>query len=281
MTPLDDVSGTLRHALVDALVRNGHVRSPAVEAAMRRVPRHAFIPEVSPGEAYENRGIPLSDAGGENVSSLSAPAWVAAMLEELALEPGLRVLEVGAGTGYHAALLACLVGGEGRVVSIELEPWLAERARARLAELGFGQVRVVEGDGALGAPGEAPFDRILLTAGTWEVFPAWLEQLAPGGRLVAPLIFGGADTGACLVANLVREGDHLVGRVVMSAEMVPMRGEAGGARGEESSWAGAAWQPTSTSELRSVRVYPRSAAIEPGINEKLFVRGQCQILLER
>jgi protein-L-isoaspartate(D-aspartate) O-methyltransferase len=281
MAQSDEESAKLRNAIVDALVRDRHIRRPAVEAVMRSVPRHAFIPEVPLSEAYENSGISLMDASGEKVSALSAPAWVATMLEELAIEPGMRVLEVGAGTGYHVALIACLVGGEGRVVSIELAPWLAERARARLTELGFGQVRVLEGDGALGAPAEAPFERILLTTGTWEVFPAWLEQLSPGGRLVAPLIFGGADSSACLVVNLVREEDHLAGRAVMAAEMVPMRGQVGGARGEESSVAGPAWQPTPTSELRSVRVYPRSATVQPGPNEKLFVRGECLILLAR
>jgi methyltransferase of FxLD system len=281
MTPAWEEWVALREALVDALVRDGHVRSSAVAAAMRTVPRHAFIPEMPLVDAYENKGIPVADAGGKDVSSLSAPAWVATMLEELALEPGMRVLEVGAGTGYHAALLASLVGDEGRVVTVEIEPWLAERARTRLAELGFTHVKVVEGDGAQGAPNEAPFDRILLTTGTWEVFPAWLEQLAPGGRLLAPLIFGSADSGACVVVNLIRKGHHLAGQVVMGAEMVPMRGEIGGARGEQSSVAGMAWQPTPTSALRSVRVYPRSALVEPGINEKLFARGECQILLGR
>lgn len=92
--------------------------------------------------------------------------------------------EVGAGTGYQAALLTCLVGAQGRVVTVEIEPWLVERARERLAGQCLDQVRVVEGDGALGCPDESPFDRILLTTGTWEVFPAWFDQLIAGGCLV-------------------------------------------------------------------------------------------------
>jgi protein-L-isoaspartate(D-aspartate) O-methyltransferase len=248
---------------------------------MRYVPRDVFIPEASLLEAYEDRGIPIMDPSGDQVSSLSAPGWVAFMLEELALEPGMRVLEVGAGTGYHAALLACLVGDEGRVVTIEIEPWLAERARCGLTALGFEQVSVVEGDGALGAPEEALFDRILLTTGTWELFPAWTRQLVQGGRLVAPVRWARDEPRSCVVLNLRREGDELVGRPVMSAEVVPMRGEVGGARAEQEERAGEAWTPSALQEIRRVRVYPRSANVEPRINEKLFVRGECQILFER
>jgi protein-L-isoaspartate(D-aspartate) O-methyltransferase len=248
---------------------------------MRNVPRHVFIPEASVAEAYENRGIPILDLGGEPVSSLSAPGWVAFMLEELTLEPGMRVLEVGAGTGYHAALLACLVGDEGRVVTIEIEPWLAERASTGLTALGFEQVDVVTGDGALGAADEAPFDRILLTTGTWELFPAWTRQLVQGGKLVAPVRWARSEPQSCVVLNLRRDGEELVGRPVMSAEVVAMRGDVGGARAIQEERAGEAWTPSALQEIRRVRVYPRSANVEPRINEKLFVRGECQILFER
>lgn len=194
MTTTRDDAGTFRAALVDSLQSEGFLRSKATASAMRITPRHRFVPGLSLREAYENRAIPVVDEAGKQVSSLSAPGWVAVMLEELALTPGMRVLEVGAGTGYHAALLSDIVGSEGRVVTVEIEPWLAERACERLKELGHLQAIVVIGDGALGAPTEAPFDRILLTTGTWEVFPAWMEQLVPGGRLVAPLQFGGPMT---------------------------------------------------------------------------------------
>jgi protein-L-isoaspartate(D-aspartate) O-methyltransferase len=118
----------LRNALVDNLVADGHIRSAPIERAMRSVPRHAFIPEASTAEAYENRAIPIENASGAKASSLSAPIWVANMLEELSLSAGMRILEVGAGTGYHAALMAKLVGPTGRVVTVEIEPWLVERA---------------------------------------------------------------------------------------------------------------------------------------------------------
>jgi protein-L-isoaspartate O-methyltransferase len=140
---------------------------------------------------------------------------------------------------------------------------------------------LVEGDGALGAPGFAPFDRIVLRTGTWEIFPAWLEQLTCGGRLVAPVILGESQSGSCVVVNLVRVEDHLVGRPGAGVEMVRMRGKAGGARVRISSRAGSAWRPTSTAALRSIRVYPRFARLEPGPNQKLLVRGRCQILFER
>jgi protein-L-isoaspartate(D-aspartate) O-methyltransferase len=270
----------LRSRLVDALVRQGTVRSAAVERALRDVPRHAFVPDVPAAQAYEDRATPLTAPSGEPVSSLSAPTWVAAVLEELTLSPGMNVLEVGGGTGYHAALVASVVGQTGRVVTVEIERWLAERARSSLAELGFDQVKVMEGDGASFVSEDAPFDRIFLTTGTWELFPTWLAQLSMGGRLVAPLRFG-PDASACLLVSLARTSDHLAGRAVMGSEMVPMRGEAGQVATTEETKAGRNWKPSSPADLRSVQVYPRSAGIEPAADEKLFVRRTCLILLER
>lgn len=276
---IDDCA-TLRSALVDALVADGQVRSTVVEKAMRTVPRHAFIPGVHDLEAYENRAIPILAPSGESVSSLSAPDWVAVMLEELALSVGMRVLEVGGGTGYHAALVASIVGDEGKVVTVEIEPWLVERSLSYLTDLGFDRVSVIEGDGAALVSEQSPFDRIFLTTGTWEVFPAWFEQLAVGGHLVVPLQ-SGAVRSACMLVNLVRNRSNFEGRAVMGSEMVPMRGETGGARVAETTRAGKDWKPSSPADIRSVRVYGRSFEIEPGANEKLFVRGECQILLER
>lgn len=115
----------------------------------------------------------------------------------------------------------------------------------------------------------------------WEVFPAWLAQLVPGGRLVVPLQFGGAEEEACILVSPVREDGCLVGKPVVGANMVPMRGEVGGIREAESTRAGVAWRPTPSDELLSVRVCPRQIAVEPRPNQKLFVRGSCQIPLER
>ncbi len=176
-----------RNVLADELRREGYVRTAPVEAAFRAVPRHLFVPEVDPNRAYRNEVVPLEVPGREVASSASQPAIVAAMLEQLGLESGCRVLEVGAATGYNAALMAHMVGGEGRVVTVEIDEALARRARESLAAAGFGRVAVMHGDGGSGHPDGAPYDRIIVTAGAPDIVPAWREQLAPNGRLVLPL----------------------------------------------------------------------------------------------
>jgi protein-L-isoaspartate(D-aspartate) O-methyltransferase len=116
------------------------------------------------------------------------------MLEQLQIAPGNRVLEIGAGTGYNAALLAHLVGPRGTVTTIDVDEDITDQARAALKDTGYPQVRVVLGDGALGYPGRAPYDRIISTVGAWDMPLAWLDQLAPAGRLVVPLRLRGSVT---------------------------------------------------------------------------------------
>ena len=118
---------------------------------------------------------------------------MAVMLEQLRLAKGQRVLEIGTGTGYNAALIARIVGGHGSVVTIDVEPDLADRARASLAATGLDGVTVVCGDGADGAAGYAPYDRVIVTAGVWDLAPQWLAQLGPGGRIVAPVSVRGVQ----------------------------------------------------------------------------------------
>jgi protein-L-isoaspartate(D-aspartate) O-methyltransferase len=155
---------------------------------MTAVPRHLFVPEVPLAEAYGlDAVVTHRDAQGVPTSSASAPGTVAGMLEQTQVRPGQRVLEVGDGTGYNAALLAHLVGPSGSVTTIEYDAEVAEVARAHLAAYGADRVRVVAGDGTLGAAEDGPFDRILVTAGAWDVAQAWVEQLAPDGRVVLPL----------------------------------------------------------------------------------------------
>lgn len=176
-----------RHrVLVEEIKRKGCVQTAAVEAALCAVPRHLFVPHVPLEEAYGDRVISTKYIGDQLVSSASQPAMVALMLEQLALEPGQRVLEVGTGSGYNAALMAHLVGDAGQVISVELELDLSEGAKRHLAAAGFPHVRVVCGDGAAGYAKAAPYDRIIITASARDVVPAWWDQLAPGGRLVAP-----------------------------------------------------------------------------------------------
>ncbi|OGS49014.1 MAG: protein-L-isoaspartate O-methyltransferase [Euryarchaeota archaeon RBG_16_68_13] len=170
-----------RTRLVDALVRSGYISDPRVRAAFETVPREAFVPEESREGAYAD--VPLPIPHGQTIS---APSMIAIMLEEASLQKGERVLEVGTGSGYHAALLACLVGPEN-LVTIERIPALAAWGRENLARAGFSGVEVVTGDGSLGHPPRAPYDGIVATAGAPRIPDAWPAQLAAGGRIVAPV----------------------------------------------------------------------------------------------
>lgn len=176
-----------RNVLADELGRKGYVRTASVERAFRAVPRHLFIPEVDPDRAYRDEVVPIEVPGGTVASSASQPAIVAQMLEQLGIEPGDRVLEVGAATGYNAALMAHLVGEGGHVVTVEIDQSLARRARESLAAAGYARVEVIHADGGLGHPEGAPYDRIIVTTGAPDIAPAWRDQLAPEGRLVLPL----------------------------------------------------------------------------------------------
>ncbi len=181
----------LQAALLHTLHTSGALTDPAVAAAFRAVPRHLFLPDRPLAEVYRDEAIPTKLAGGQAISSSSQPAMMAIMLEQLALAPGQQVLEIGAGTGYNAALLGHLVGPTGRVVTVDIDEDLVEAAQRHLAAAGAANVLTVCGDGGLGYPAAAPYDRIILSVGAWDIAPAWLDQLKPGGRLVLPLDLGG------------------------------------------------------------------------------------------
>ncbi len=187
----DATSTALRRELVDHLRRHGHLHDDRVAAAFAAVPREAFLAEHAERHGlagvYRDRAIVTRrDAGGEPLSSSSQPAIMARMLEMLDAGPGQRVLEIGAGTGYNAALLAHLVGERGQVVSVELDADIAVAARRALLAAGV-PVRVEVGDGAGGWPPAAPVDAVIATASTEVVPRPWFDQLRPGGRLVVPL----------------------------------------------------------------------------------------------
>jgi protein-L-isoaspartate(D-aspartate) O-methyltransferase len=179
----------LRNAMADRLRAWGGVVMPTqVEAAMRTVPREAFLPGTPLAEAYGHSPVVTHrDVHGVATSSASAPGIVAAMLAQLDVRPGCRILEIGAGTGYNAALLACLTGPAGQVTTVELDPIVAAEAQKALAASGYGHVTVIVGDGEYGHAPCAPYDRIIVTAGAWDLPTAWADQLAPDGLLVAPL----------------------------------------------------------------------------------------------
>ncbi|WP_322750488.1 MULTISPECIES: methyltransferase, FxLD system [unclassified Frankia] len=158
---------------------------------------------------------------GRWCGSPRGPGVVAAMLEQLDVQPGHRILEIGAGTGYNAALLAELTGPTGHVVTIDIDTDVVEGARAALAAAGYGQVDVLCADGAAGHASASPYDRIIVTAGAWDLPPAWWQQLAPAGRLVVPLRIIGGTTRSIAFD---RQGDHLVSRSMVTCGFLAMRG---------------------------------------------------------
>ncbi|MCS7297480.1 MAG: protein-L-isoaspartate(D-aspartate) O-methyltransferase [Bacteroidia bacterium] len=170
----------LRRRLVQHLSAKG-IQDKRVLKAMEAVPRHLFVEPTLREHAYEDRALPIAEG-----QTISQPYTVAYQTELLAIEPGQKVLEIGTGSGYQAAIL-CEMGAE--VYSVELERNLYEQAKKRLEKLGYA-VRLRWGDGQFGWPTYAPFDRILLTAGTEKIPPALFEQLAEGGLLVAPVTKG-------------------------------------------------------------------------------------------
>ena len=213
----------LRDAMVDeVIVREWPGLDPPreVEAALRTVPRHLFAPEVPLETAYANHSIVTkrNERGGP-ISSVSAPWLQAIMLGQLQVAPGQRVLEIGSG-GYNAALLRELAGPDGSVTTIDIDQEIADRARMCLAAAGYRDVRVVCGDGEFGAAEYGPFDRIIVTAGTWDIPPAWVEQLAEGGRLVVPLRTKGLNRSWALE----HADRYLVGRAPQSCGFVPRQG---------------------------------------------------------
>jgi protein-L-isoaspartate(D-aspartate) O-methyltransferase len=168
-----------RERMVATQIAGRGVTDERVLAAMRDVPRHLFVPEALVREAYDDRPLPIGEG-----QTISQPYMVAAMTAALAPAPTDRVLEVGTGSGYQAAILARLAQS---VVTIERHPPLAARAEMTLAALGISNVRVVVGDGSSGYAPEAPYERILVTAGAPEVPGPLKAQLADGGRLVMPV----------------------------------------------------------------------------------------------
>lgn len=196
----------LRTELVDRLRRAGLVRTAAVEDVLRTVPRHLFVPDAPLAEAYGNAPVSIKDdAEGTSISCASQPGVVAGMLEQLDVRPGQRILEIGAGTGYNAGLLARLAGPGGRVVTLDVDEDLVAGARANLAAGGLPGVEVARRDGALGYAEAAPYDRIVATVGAHGVPHAWLEQLAPGGRLVTPQRLRGS---VCRTIAFERHGER-------------------------------------------------------------------------
>ncbi|MGH3830396.1 MAG: methyltransferase, FxLD system [Pseudonocardiaceae bacterium] len=261
---LDQDAAELRDAMVDEINADREwvgVVPREVEAALRTVPRHLFAPEVPLDQAYADRSIVTKRTErGAPLSSVSAPHIQAMMLGQLQAAPGQRVLEIGSG-GYNAALLRELVGPEGSVTTLDIDQEITDRAHACLTTAGYHDVRVLCADGELGAAEYGPFDRIIVTAGTWGIPSAWVEQLVEGGRLVVPLWTRGLGRSWALE----RRDGYLAGSDPMTCGFVPIQG-LGTVRsrsislhgGEASLWVGEQW--VDTAALGEVFSTPRAQA---------------------
>lgn len=224
-TPAPQPWAKAREQFVDSLLQSGHIRSPEVEEAFRVVPRHVFVPNSSLEEAYSDTVVSVKDdADGRSLSCASAPRIVAMMLEQASIRPGMRVLELGTGTGYNAALLGHMVGPAGAVTTVDVDQDLTDNARERLDEVDVGNVQVVLGDGALGYDANAPYDLVIATVGSHRVPAAWVEQLVPTGHLVAPVRIAG-DVSRSIV--FTRQGDHWTSVHAEMSTFMPLRDSVG------------------------------------------------------
>ncbi|MHB8539573.1 MAG: protein-L-isoaspartate(D-aspartate) O-methyltransferase [Candidatus Acidiferrales bacterium] len=201
--------------MVAEQIRKRGIRSPRVLDAMERVPRHLFVPDDLVARSYNDEPLAIGER-----QTISQPYMVAAMTETLELEGHERVLEVGAGSGYQAAVLAEL---SREVITIEARASLADAARDRLAALGYGNVRVEIGDGTLGFPELAPFAAILVAAAAPQIPPPLVEQLADGGRIVIPV---GASDRQMLV-RIRKIGGRLAEEQLFACQFVPLQGQYG------------------------------------------------------
>ncbi len=210
----DDPYRATRDAMVAEQIEARGIRDPAVLAAMRRVPRHRFVQDDLSAHAYIDRPLPIG-----HQQTISQPYIVAAMTEHVGPRPDMRVLEIGTGSGYQAAVLAECVR---EVYTIEILPELGRLAASRLAELGYTNVHVRIGDGYDGWPEEAPFDAIVVTAAPPTIPQPLLDQLAVGGRLVIPV--GEASQAELLVVTRTAQGFER--RTAEAVRFVPMTGKA-------------------------------------------------------
>ena len=206
-----------REAMVERQIESRGITDPKILEAFRAVPREAFISEDYADLAYGDHPLPI-EAG----QTISQPYIVALMIKAAEIKPGDKVLEVGAGSGYAAAVISRIAG---KVVAIERQRELVKIAQQRIARLGYDNVKIVEGDGTRGCPEEAPFDAILAAASGSHLPPQWVEQLAEGGRIVMPV----GDPG--WIQKLVKvtkgPGGNLITEDLGGVRFVPLIGEEG------------------------------------------------------
>ncbi len=208
-----------RQRLIESLIRRRYISKPDVIRAMMKVPRHLFIPSNIQDHAYND--CPQRIGEGQTIS---APHMVGIMVEKLDLAPGQKVFEVGGGSGYHAAVVAEIVGPEGHVYSMEYIDPLARRARLNIEKCGLGDmITILSGDGSLGHPEHAPYDRVFVTCAAPDVPPPLLEQLADKGKLLIPA--GGRQYQILVYCE--KKGDKIIRKDLGGCVFVPLRGKYG------------------------------------------------------
>jgi protein-L-isoaspartate(D-aspartate) O-methyltransferase len=203
----------MRQAMVEHDIRGRGIRDQRLLKAMAQVPRHLFVDEGRRRQAYADHPLPIAEG-----QTISQPYVVALMTEALRLKPSDRVLEIGTGSGYQAAVLAELVKS---VFTIEIRKPLADSAERRLRELGYRNVRVRYGDGYFGWKEEGPFDAIIVTAAANHIPPPLIRQLKEGGRLIIPL---GSTVYSQTLTLLTRTGERLGAEQLGGVAFVPMTG---------------------------------------------------------
>src|SRR5271168_1403189 len=204
-----------RREMVARQIRDRGIHSQRVLDAMESVPRHLFVLPEHVFAAYADEPLPIGEG-----QTISQPFMVAAMADALSLEGHERVLEIGAGSGYQAAVLSLLAHS---VIAVEAQARLAASSRERLARLGYTNVRVEEGDGSLGWPAAAPYDAILVSAAAPAIPPPLIEQLAEGGRLVIPV----GDFERQNMLRITQRAGGLAPELLLTCRFVPLLGRHG------------------------------------------------------
>lgn len=208
-----------REEKVRWLVRHGFLRSERIKEAMLKVQREDFIPPLYRDYAYEEVPLPLPG----KKATISCPHSYPLFYEPLGLDEGHRFLEIGLGSGYGTALAREIVGERGLVVSVEIDPLTLAFAKENLARAGYRDIVLVQGDGGLGHPARAPYDRICITAACGDMPPPLLEQLGPEGRIIGPVVEQGIQN----LVMLVKTEQGIARRVICQVLYVLLRGTYG------------------------------------------------------
>jgi len=206
-----------REILVASLKREGRIKTAEVEKVFLEVPREIFVPEMIRNHAYVD--MPLEIGNGQTIS---APHMVAIMCEALDIKKGQSILEIGAGSGYHAAIVSKIVGEKGHIYSVERVPSLAERAKKNLENAGIKNVTVETGDGSEGLPQHAPYERIYVTCAAPEIPKPLVEQLKDFGKMLVPV-----GRLICNLELIEKKGDKITSKHICGCSFVPLIGKHG------------------------------------------------------